>query len=513
MTEAKAWVGLIGLCLASFLGCIDFTIVNTALPAIQTSLNAGIAELQWIINIFMLTLSALMVVKGRLADIYGRRRLLYIGITIFAIASLGAGLSPTIEWLIFFRLIQGIGVAILYTVPIAIIPSLFSTDKRGKATGILIGVNGLGLAIGPVIGGFIVSALSWRWIFFVNLPVIMLSILFCLNAIPESKNLDQGAKIDWLGLALLIIGSPLLVLATVQGSSWGWTSVTTLGTYAIALISLLAFYVVERRNDSPIIQFELFKGRVFLAAITANFSLAFFYTVLFFLLPLYLHNVRGQSSDQIGLTLLPATLMVALLSPLVGNILDKRGPKLILLIGFALLAVSAILQLSFDANSSIGFIIATLVLFGIGWGCILSPSIVAALSSVPETVGGVAMGSLGTLHNFGGAIGLALGTVVYNVLAKNNLLAHLAAQHIASGMWVAPIISNPDTAVQNLQATIGIDRMNAEQLVNQFFIHGYHGAMGLLLVMTVVVFLIVAFSFPNKKLAHPVQSVDPTQIL
>ncbi len=369
------------------------------------------------------------------------------------------------------------------------------------------------MAIGPVIGGFIVSALSWRWIFFVNLPIIIISILFCLNSIPESKNLEHGKKIDWLGLVLLIIGSPLLVLATVQGSSWGWTSITTLGTYAIALISLLAFYIVEQRNDSPIIQFSLFKGRIFLAAIMANFSLAFFYTVLFFLLPLYLHNIRGQSSDQIGLTLLPATLMVALLSPLVGSILDKRGPKFILLIGFALFAVSAILQFSFDANSSIGFIIGALVLFGIGWGCILSPSIVAALSSVPEAVGGVAMGSLGTLHNFGGAIGLAIGTVVYNVLAKNNLLANLAAQHVASNTWTTAIVANPDTAIQTLQANIGIDKMHAEQLLNQFFLRGYHGAMGLLLVITVVTFLIVMFGFPNKKLAHPVQPVDPMQIL
>jgi predicted MFS family arabinose efflux permease len=305
----------------------------------------------------------------------------------------------------------------------------------------------------------------------------------------------------------------LLVLATVQGSAWGWTSTTTISIYAIAVISLLAFYLIEQRSDSPIIQFKLFAHRIFLVSILANFSLAFFYTVLFFLLPLYLHNIRGQSPDQIGLTLLPATLMCAFLSPLVGRVLDKHGPKKVLLMGFSLFALSALLQLWFDASSNIGFIIATLILFGIGWSFILSPSIVAALSSVPEAVGGVAMGALGTLHNFGGAIGLAIGTVAYNFFAMKDLLENLAVQNIKQGAWTPAVVANPDTAVQILQSNTGITSAHAITLSQQFFVHGYHSAMGLLVVISLVAFLIVSFGLPKKKIESMPKPIDTLSVL
>jgi EmrB/QacA subfamily drug resistance transporter len=402
--------------------------------------------------------------------------------------------------LIFFRFVQGVGAAILYTVPVAILPSLFTDDGRGKATGILIGANGFGLAIGPVIGGFIVSALSWRWIFFINLPLILISILLCFKTIPESTHLEHGRKIDWPGLILLVMGFPFLVFATVEGSSWGWLSSTTLMLYVIAITSLTLFYIIELRSESPIIQFKLFKNKMFLIGIVANFSLAFFYTILFFLLPLYLHNLRGQSADQIGLTLLPATLLVALLSPVVGRLIDQKGPKLILLIGFLAFMLSAFLQCFFQADTSMVFILTALILFGLGWGFILSPSIVATLSSVPESIGGVAMGSLGTLHNFGGAIGLAIGTVVYHSFANSKLLTMLAAKKIAIGAWTNSIISNPDTALASLQHMTHLAPAEAQQLFAEFFTYGYRGAMILLLVITMIGFLLVALGLPNRKI-------------
>lgn len=411
-TVNNPWIAFLGISLVSFLGCIDFTIVNTALPMIQSDLGVSITQLQWVITIFMLALSACMVVVGRLADIYGRRLLLYIGMLIFAASSLGAGLSPSIHWLIFFRLLQGVGVAILYTVPVAIISNLFPLHKRSKATGILVGVNGFGLVIGPVVGGFIVNALSWRWIFFVNLPIILLGFILCFKTLTESKNTEHGTKIDWLGLILLTVGLPSLVLATVQSTTWGLFPV--IGLYVVAFSSLISFYFVENKVESPIINFKLFANRAFISGNIANFSLAFIYTVAFFFIPLYLHNTHGQTSDQMGLTLLAATSMVMILSPVVGHLVNKAGVKKILLLGFLFFIASLSMQMTFSAETPIGFIVLSLIFFGTGWACVLSPSIITAIASVPESASGVAMGSVGTLHNCGGAIGLAIGTLVYH---------------------------------------------------------------------------------------------------
>lgn len=492
------WLGLLGISLASFLGCIDFTIVNTALPNIQADLHASVTQLQWIINIFLLVLTALMVVKGRLADIYGRRKMLYIGMLIFGFSSLGAGLSPSIQWLILFRFVQGIGVAILYTVPVAIITSLFPAQERARATGILFGVNGFGLAIGPVVGGFIISALSWRWVFFVNLPIILLSFIICLPVITESKSHEGGKKIDWLGFLLLATSLPMLILATVQGSSWGWGSIPVISLYGFAVIALILFYFVEQRSNSPILQLKLFANRLFVSSALANFLLAF-YTVAFFILPLFLHDILGQSSYQIGLTLLPATMLVALLSPLVGHSVEKYGVKGNLLFGFIMFAISAYLQTHFTVNSSMTFIITALILLGIGWAFILSPTFVAAVGSLPDSMGGVAMGTLGTVHNFGGAVGLALGTLLYHYHASIVLLAASIKQNLVPGPWFESAIANPERATQIISQATHLSMDKSKLLFIDYFNSTFASLMWLLFTVSVLGFLIVLFGLKAKK--------------
>ncbi len=493
-----SWIALIGICLASFLGCIDFTIVNTALPSIQTELNTTVTTLQWVINIFMLTLAAFMVVMGRIADIYGRRRLLYIGMALFGLSSLGAGLSHSISWLILFRCLQGVAVAILYTVPVAMIPSLFPRELRGKATGILIGVNGFGLAVGPVIGGFILSVLSWHWVFYINLPIILLSLAFCLKTLPESMSHEHGKRIDWWGFILLVIALPTVVLATVEGSAWGWTSTATLGLYAVSAVSLGLFYIVEQRSTSPIISFKLFANRPFIVGILANVALAFFYTLNFFLLPLYLHNLLFETGFEIGLVLLPATALVALLSPVVGTIVDKVGPKKVLMVGFLLFIGSSFLQSFFSADTSMPYILGSLILLGIGWACILSPSIIAALSAVPESISGVAMGSLGTLHNFGGAMGLAIGTALYHSQATWRLIRDLTQQALNVGSWASGVVADPDNAIQLIQQYASTNLQTAQHVFAQSFSQGYQAAMWLLVGVSVLAFLSVLLG-SNKR--------------
>jgi EmrB/QacA subfamily drug resistance transporter len=429
-TNRKWWI-LVGVSMASFLGCIDFTIVNTALPAIQHSLNTTVTQLQWIINIFILALASFMVIMGRLADIHGRRLVLYIGMFTFCFSSLGAGLAANIHWLILFRLIQGISCAILYTASGAIISNAFPAEERGKAIGTLFGVNGVGLAAGPVVGGFIVSALSWRWVFLVNVPVIIISLLICFISVRESRDQEQNNNVDWFGLVTLILSLSCLILAVTQGDAWGWHSVLTISLFVIAGIMLILFYYVETRIETPIIQFHLFTNRLFITSAITTFALAFFYCLAFFLMPLYLHTVRHETSYIIGMMLLPTTAMVAILSPFIGRIVDKFGTKISLLFGFGLFVLSAWLQTQFTDDSSLAHVLLAFIFMGIGWACILGPSTVAALSSVPENRGGVAMGASWTLHNVGGAIGLASGTAIYHFYAQNNFITAYSA-----AMWL-----------------------------------------------------------------------------
>jgi EmrB/QacA subfamily drug resistance transporter len=503
LTESRGrWLALMGMSLASFLGCIDFTIVNTALPVIQASLQASVTQLQWIVNIFFITMTAFMVVLGKLADMHGRRLYIYWGMILFGISSLGAGLSPTIGYLIFFRFLQSIAVSILYCVPIAIIHSIFPANLYGRATGFVIGMNGFGMAVGPVIGGFILNYLSWRYIFFVNLPLIVLSFLFCLPNLPETKSSEENEKIDWLGFILLVITLPIFVLAIVQGETWHWLSPIIIGLFILAIIGLVWFYFHEQACPFPIIEFHLFLNRVYIIGVAANFALAFFYVVDFFFMPLYLHYVRGQSSYEIGLTLLISTAMVAALSPLIGRLVDKFGAKKILIIGYSFFIASAILQAQFNAITSIYLVLFAYILFGIGWACILSPSIVAAISSVPKNVTGVAMGTLGTLHNFGGAIGLALAVVIYRILATHLLTQQALIAHFSLGEWVNNAILDIGHTAQIIVQHTNLALPNAQIIFTEIFLRGYTGALWLLVASSVSILILIMVGLKKETTSH-----------
>ena len=499
-TPRKRWLALIGIGLASFLGCIDFTIVNTALPAIQADLHTNMNQLQWIITLFLLALCAFMVIAGRLADLFGRRLVLYIGMAGFGLTSLGAGLSTHIDLLLLFRFGQGLCTAILYTASGAIISNAFPEEERGKALGTLFSINGIGLAIGPVVGGFIIGALSWHWVFLVNVPLIILSFIICIPNISESKNTEQAAKIDWGGLLCLLVGLSILIIALIQGPLWGWGSRSTLHLIIVGIISLLLLYKIETTHQTPIIDFKLFMNRMFFGSIIATFSLGFYYCLAFFLMPLYLHNIQGFSGYGLGLMLLPTTAVMALLSPFVGRAVDRFGPKPLLLLGAAFFILSAALQLHFSANTTMLTIILTFAAMGVGWAAILGPSTVAVLSAVPESSSGLAMGTSWTLHNMGGIIGLAIGTVTYHHLAVISLLKQKLIEGVnQSTVWLNSAVSNPDHALALIQHHTDATQQQAQALFEQSFLSGYQGAMILLIGVMLLSFIMVMILIKSKK--------------
>ena len=488
------WLALTGVAIASFLGCIDFTIVNTAIPAIQQDLGASIEASQWIVTAFVMALSTFMVAAGRIADLHGRRRALYAGMLLFGTASLGAGLAGSIGVLIGWRLVQGMACAALYTASTAIVAQAFPEAERGRAIGLLFGANGLGLAIGPVAGGLLVSALGWRWVFLLNVPLVAVAFAFCLGRVQESSGAQEGETLDWAGLLLFLVALPCLLLAVVHGADWGWTSLRTasLATAGVVLLALQAR--LSRRQAWPLIRFDLFANPRFAVASVATFSLAFFYCTAFFLMPLYLGLIQRLDTGAIGWSLLPTTVVMALVSPLAGRLADRFGALPLLLGGFAFLAASALLQAHFDAGTSRSTMLAAFACMGVGWGSILGPSTMAALASVQERLAGVAMGASWTLHNVGGALGLAVATSLYRAVAGFTLQS-------ASGLPAAQamaLASDPANGAHALAGS-GVAPGQASEWIAHAFVAGYEAAMWLLVAVCAVAWLLVAVTARAQK--------------
>ncbi|GAA4687678.1 MFS transporter [Streptomyces chumphonensis] len=502
---SKKWWAFAGLGTLSFLGCIDLTIVSTAAPVIQDEIGATVTELQLVVNVFVVALATGMVTAGRLADGHGRRRVLLAGAVLFGIASLLAGFAPSAPWLIVFRFLQGAACAVLYTATGALVSAIFPPHQRGKAIGWLYGVNGLGLAAGPVLGGVLVTSASWPWIFWLNVPLVLVALAVCLRTVPESFGERLTGGMDRAGVALLSTSVPALVLGLTLGHTEGWTSPAIVALLLYGCGGLVAFGRVELRVRNPLIRPRLFTGRTFLGAVTADFSLAFFYCVALFLMPLYLHTVRGFDGHTTGLLLLPCTAAVAVLSPLVGRLVDRFGTRPPLCLGFLTFALSALLQTRLTPTTHLGSLIAAFVLMGVGWALVLGPATVAALSAVPGHLAGTAVGASWTCHNLGGALGLAVGMEVYRLAARNALADRLAERDLSAGPWALRVVENPQDGPALLQRYTGLTAEQAHDVLAAVFTAGSRAAMGLLLGVAVLTLAVIALGL---RPAPPVRSVS-----
>ncbi len=439
-TTNKKWWVLISVGMSAAITGVDFAIVNTALPAIQMSLHASILQLQWMMNIFVLLICMSLVMAGRLADIFGRRLVNYIGVILFGIASLLCGLATDPNWLIVFRGLQGLASAIIIPCSLAIITNAFPPAEQGKAVGIWSSIIGIGLAIGPVLGGIIVGIANWRWIFFINIPFTIISLALAIMNIKESHAKEFGTKIDWSGFILLSVGIGALIIGIIQGQDWGWNSVYIIGLFIIGILALIVFYYVERNKASPLLQVKLFANKTFFAAMIANFALVFFAWAAFFLMPLYLHTVHGQSTFVIGFMLLPITVIFTIIAPIAGHWVDKSGPKIPILCGILLLAMTACLQALFHIHTSTLVILFAFIVFGFAWGLIFGPSTHAAIAALPANAAGIASGALWTLQNMGGALGLALAGTLFRAQSSFISGYHAAMWLLCAIAVVAAII-------------------------------------------------------------------------
>ena len=288
--DNRRWWTLGAMCFALFMVMLDNTVVNVALPSIQEDLQTSISGLEWTVNIYTLTFAVLLVTGGRLGDILGRRRMFLFGVVVFALSSAAIGLAPDQGWLIAGRAVQGVGAAFMMPATLSIITVTFPPAERGKAIGTWAGVSALALAIGPVVGGALTEYVSWRAIFFLNLPVAVGAVAVTLFAAHESRDESTEHSIDWPGIAAISTGLTALVLALIEGNSWGWGSPEVIGLLLTAAVGIGGFALIEPRVREPMVDFSLFRSRTFLGANMVGFIVSFAMLAMFFFTALYMQT-------------------------------------------------------------------------------------------------------------------------------------------------------------------------------------------------------------------------------
>lgn len=425
--DHRRWYTLGAMCFALFMIMLDNTVVNVALPSIQRDLDVSISNLEWTVNAYTLTFAVLLVTGGRLGDIFGRRRMFLFGIMAFGASSLFIAFSQTDVWLIAGRAAQGVGAAFMMPATLSIISNTFPPHERGKAIGTWAGASASALAIGPVVGGFLVENVSWQSIFLINVPVAVLAVAVTLWATHESRDESAPRVVDFPGVITISLGLGAIVLALVEGNGWGWGSGRIVGLLAGGVLSLIAFVVIEQRSVAPMVDFSFFRSRSFLGANIVAFIVSFAMLAMFFFLALYMQNIRGYSPLEAGVRFLPSTAIIIVAGPLAGRLADRVGPRILMSLGLVFVAISLFWQGHLEPDTPYSFLIGAFALMGLGMGLVMSPMSTAAMNAVDQTKAGVASGVLSMSRMVGGTFGVAIIGALISGIGRSRLSELLPA--------------------------------------------------------------------------------------
>jgi EmrB/QacA subfamily drug resistance transporter len=411
--ENRKWLTLGCVAFALFMVMLDNTVVNVALPSIQRDLGIGLSELQWTVNAYALTFAVLMLTGGKLADFLGRRRIFILGLAVFTASSLACGLATSGEMLIAARTVQGIGAALMMPATLSIISATFPVEERGMAIGIWAGVSAMALALGPLVGGLLTQHIDWGWIFFINVPIGVLAIIAARFLIRETRDTSAEQRLDLPGLVTSGVALFALTFALIEANEYGWTSPTILSLFAVAVLGLVAFVVLEMRQRAPMLDLSLFRSGTFAGAniVVLLVFLAMF--GVFFFVSLYVQGILGYSAVQAGALFLPMTVLIMFVAPAAGKLSDQLGSRWLIVAGMLFLAAHLAWLSTLEIDSNFWDILPALILGGFGMGLTMTPATAAAIGSVPVAKAGIGSGVLNTFRQVGGALGIAvIGAIV-----------------------------------------------------------------------------------------------------
>lgn len=408
------WWALFGVCLLAFTAFLDVTIVNTALPFIQTALHANILQLQWVANIFTIVLSTTLIALGKCADLWGRKKIFYAGVALFAVAAFGAGLSPNTELLVIFRGLQSLGAAAILVASTALLSNVFPEKERVRAISIYAGVTGFGLMLGPFLGGILIALLGWRWVFWINLPLIGIGLGACSFSLKGHSHVKPSTQIDWKGLALLIVGMGSLLYGIIAGAESDWTSKEGWICLSLGIFALICLLIWDARSKNALLNLHIFKEKLMiLAALSCAFG-GVVSTVFMFFDPLYLRILRKLSPFLIGLLIATIPAAQVIISFAFNRLEKWFGTANLLflsnLIAFLAVALHRLLQL----ETPLIFLVLPFFLLGINWGLSNAATMTAANEVIAAPEIGVAMGMIFTIWNLVGSILLAASTAVFH---------------------------------------------------------------------------------------------------
>jgi EmrB/QacA subfamily drug resistance transporter len=440
LTARARWIALIVVCFGQFMVILDATIVNVALPSIQTDLDLSTEQLQWIVNSYTLLFGGFLLLGGRAADLIGRRRLFIAGLALFSAASLANALANTGEVLIIARGVQGLGAALISPAALSILTTTFAEgEERTKAMGVWGAIAGAGGAFGLLIGGILTDLLSWPWIFLVNIPIGIGTAFAALRLVPESRGQMAHRRFDLAGAVSVTAGLLVLVYAIVRAEVKGWGSLHTLGLSAIAVALLVAFVLIERRSVAPLVRLSLLRIRTLATANGVMFIVIGGLFGMFFFASLYVQRILGYSPLEAGLAFLPVTIGIIVGAALASQVLIRRvGVKPTVVGGMTVAAIGLIvLAATTKVDGTYLGILFGLVPLAIGMGCTFVPLTLVATTGIEAEDAGLASGLFNTFQQIGGALGLA----VLSTLASDRTTSYLgglghapSAQDQAAGL-------------------------------------------------------------------------------
>ncbi|EGW41204.1 MFS transporter [Desulfosporosinus sp. OT] len=408
----RKWFILVSVSLGMLMCSLDATIVNISLPQITQYFHTSMANVEWIVMIYLLFISSSLLTFGRLGDMYGHKPLYLIGFAIFTIASALNGMSYSIHYLITFRALQAIGGGMLMAVSQAIIAATFDVSQRGRAIGMNAVIVSLGLAMGPTIGGILVSKFGWQAIFLVNIPVGIIGTLAVALIVPYKKGTPQ--KFDYLGALSSFIFLSTFLLGLSYGQDWGWDSLSILALFSASIITFLVFILVEKNHSYPMIQLVLFKNRLFSAANFAAMLNYFTQYIIIFLMPFYLLNLVHMKASDAGLLMGVFPLTAAIVAPFSGTISDRIGSRFLTSLGMGSIGLAIFMLSTTNVLSNTPLIVVCLALVGVGTGLFVSPNNAAIMASVPKSMQGIGSGMIATMRTIGQVMGVAVSGAVFS---------------------------------------------------------------------------------------------------